>query len=67
MENLRTGDVFYKMFNEKVTTAKVEVHRLLDAGFICEVQYPTWLASVLMVRKKNGKWRVCTDFTDLNK
>jgi hypothetical protein len=55
------------MFNEKVTTAKVEVHRLLDAGFICEVQYPTWLASVLMVRKKNGKWRVCTDFTDLNK
>ncbi|KAG5557203.1 hypothetical protein RHGRI_007467 [Rhododendron griersonianum] len=43
-----------------------EVERLLDAGAIREVQYPTWLANPVVVRKKNGKWRVCVDFTDLN-
>jgi hypothetical protein len=43
------------------------VQRLLDAGFIKEVTYPQWLANVVMVRKKNGKWCMCTDFTDLNK
>ena len=30
-------------------------------------QYPDWLANPLVVKKKNGKWRVCVDFTDLNK
>jgi hypothetical protein len=39
----------------------------LDAGFICEVHYLSWLVNVVMVRKKNGKWRMCMDFTDLNK
>ena len=44
-----------------------EVKSLLGAGFIREVQYPEWLANVVVVKKKNGKWRVCIDFTDLNK
>ncbi|CAA7047599.1 unnamed protein product, partial [Microthlaspi erraticum] len=44
-----------------------EVENLLEAGFIREVRYPEWLANVVVVRKKNGKWRVCIDFTDLNK
>jgi hypothetical protein len=39
----------------------------LDAGFIWEVTYPQRLAKVVMVRKKNGKWQMCIDFTDLNK
>jgi hypothetical protein len=56
-----------KMLEEKVAVAKVEVQRLLDAGFIREVTYPQWLANVVIIRKKNGKWRMCTDFTDLNK
>ncbi|KAJ9553199.1 hypothetical protein OSB04_017244 [Centaurea solstitialis] len=34
---------------------------------IREVKYPEWLANVVVVQKKNGKWRVCIDFTDLNK
>jgi hypothetical protein len=55
------------MSDEKVATTKMEVQRLLDAGFIREVYYPSWLANVVMVKKKNGKWRMCTDFTDLNK
>jgi hypothetical protein len=55
------------MSDEKVAAAKAKVQRLLDACFIHEVQYPTWLANVVMVKKKNGKWRMCTNFTDLNK
>ena len=44
-----------------------EVERLLKNGMIREVKYLDWLANVIVVRKKNGKWRMCIDFTDLNK
>ena len=37
------------------------------AGAITEVFYPEWLANIVVVKKKNGKWRVCVDFTDMNK
>ena len=43
-----------------------EVEKLLTTGFIREVYYPKWLASIVMVKKSNGKWRMCVDFTDLN-
>jgi hypothetical protein len=44
-----------------------EVEKLLKAGFIREVDYPEWLANVVLVKKSNGKWRMCVDFIDLNK
>ena len=44
-----------------------EVQRLLQIGAIREVLYPKWLSNTVVVKKKNGKWRVCVDFTDLNK
>ena len=47
--------------------AKAEVERLLDANVIREVKYLEWLANVVLVPKKNGKMRMCIDFTDLNK
>ena len=46
---------------------KEEVQKLTLAKFIREVYYPNWLANVVMVKKANGKWRMCVDFTDLNK
>ena len=44
-----------------------EVHKLQEVEFIREVYYLDWLANVVMVKKANGKWRMCIDFTDLNK
>ncbi|KAL2532365.1 Ribonuclease H [Abeliophyllum distichum] len=44
-----------------------ELDKLLKAGFIREVEYPEWLANVVLVKKSTGKWRMCIDFTDLNK
>ena len=40
---------------------------MLEADFIREVFYPYWLVNVVMVKKSNSKWRICVDFTDLNK
>nr|BAB39950.1 putative polyprotein [Oryza sativa Japonica Group] len=41
--------------------------KLLRAGVIQEIDHPEWLANPVLVRKSNGKWRMCVDFTDLNK
>ena len=41
--------------------------KLKQAGAIKEVFYSEWLANIVVVKKKNGKWRVCVDFTDMNK
>jgi hypothetical protein len=56
-----------KMSDDKAEGARNEVKRLLSAGVIREVTYPEWLANTVMVKKANGKWRMCIDFTDLNK
>ena len=39
---------------------------ILEVGFIREIKYPKWLANVVAVLKKGGKWRVCVDYMDLN-
>ena len=52
---------------EREIAIKEEVQKLTGANFIREVYYPNWLANVVMVKKANGKWRICVDFTDLNK
>ena len=45
---------------------QAEVDNLMKVGFIKEVKYSEWLANVVVVPKKGGKWRVCIDYTDLN-
>jgi hypothetical protein len=56
-----------KMLHDKAEGARNEVKRLLSVGIIREVTYPEWLANTVMVKKANGKWRMCIHFTDLNK
>jgi hypothetical protein len=56
-----------KMSEEKVKAVEAKVQRLQDAKVIREVKYPVWLANTVPMKKKNGKWRMCVDFTDLNK
>ena len=52
---------------ERDNAIKEEVQNLSTAKFIRKVYYPNWLANVVMVKKANGKWRMCVDFTNLNK
>ena len=49
-----------KAINEKVG-------KLLQAKAIREVEYPEWLANVVLIKKANCKWRLCIDFTDINR
>ncbi|GAA0183584.1 hypothetical protein LIER_30967 [Lithospermum erythrorhizon] len=51
---------------ELVPSIEAEVNKLIEAGFVREVRYPTWFAIIVPVRKKNGQIRVCVDFRDLN-
>ena len=44
-----------------------EVTRLKQAWAIKEIFCPEWLANIVVVKKKSGKWQVCVDFMDLNK
>ena len=52
---------------ERDSAIKDEVQKLMVVKFIREVYYSDWLANVVMVKKANGKWRMCVNFTDLNK
>lgn len=56
----RSSDIHVRAIRE-------EVDKLKEARAIKEVYYPKWLANTVVVKKKNGMWRVCVDFTDLNK
>jgi hypothetical protein len=47
---------------------KKELAKLLAAGFIREVFHPEWLTNPILAHKKNtNEWRMCIDYTDLNK
>ena len=54
---------FHPMRREVI---KQEVDKLLPTSFIREIQHPEWLANVVVVPKKNGKWCMCVDYSNLN-
>jgi hypothetical protein len=51
----------------KKDVIKREIARLLDTGFIKEVHHLDWLVNPVLVPKKNKDWRMCVDYTNLNK
>jgi hypothetical protein len=46
---------------------RVEILKLLADGFIREYKNPIWLANPVFVPKKTGHWRMCIDYTNLNR
>ena len=52
---------------ERQKAINEEVSKLLQARAIREVDYPDWLANVVLVKKANGKWRLFIDFTNVNR
>ena len=55
------------MAPEKEKLAEEEVRKLLEVGFIEPCQCHEWLANVVLVSKATEGWRMCIDFTNLNK
>ena len=53
--------------NERRRAIGKEIAKLLVARFIREVFHSNWLANPVLVKKKTGKWRMCIDYTGLNK
>jgi len=56
-----------QMKAEVLEEVKKEVQKMLDAGFIRPCRYAKWISSVVPIQKKDGRWRVCVDFRDLNR
>nr|GFA24870.1 reverse transcriptase domain-containing protein [Tanacetum cinerariifolium] len=52
---------------ERAKAIQAEVQKLVEAGIMREVYYHDWLSNPVMVKKQDGSWRMCVDFTDLNK
>nr|GFB53011.1 reverse transcriptase domain-containing protein [Tanacetum cinerariifolium] len=53
--------------HECTKAIQAEVEKLVEAGIMREVYYHDWLSNTVMVKKHDGSWRMCVDFTDLNK
>jgi hypothetical protein len=52
---------------ERRETIRLEVNKLLEAGFIRPVDYPSWLVNPILIEKPDKSWRMCINYTSLNK
>jgi hypothetical protein len=67
LKPIPSSNTFDILSKTKRDVIKREIARLLDIGFIKEVYHPDWLANPVLVPKKNKDWRMCVDYTNLNK
>jgi hypothetical protein len=56
-----------QMRTEVLEEVKKEIEKMLEPGFIRSCRYAKWISSIVPVQKKDGRWRVCVDFKDLNR
>lgn len=52
---------------QRQPVVRENIHELLEVGIIKRIDYSVWLANLVVVPKHNGEWRMCIDYTDLNK
>jgi hypothetical protein len=52
---------------ERRETIKQEANKLIQAGFIMTVDYPSWLVNPDLVEKSDDSRCMCFDYTSLNK
>ena len=62
-----TKQHLHRFDDERRRAIGEEIAKLLAAGFIREVFHSDWLANLVLVRKKTEKWRMCINYTGLNK
>nr|XP_029143992.1 uncharacterized protein LOC114924250 [Arachis hypogaea] len=55
------------MSQKRANEVAKQMTSLLDAGFIRDLEYSTWLSNVVLVKKANGKCRMFVSYSDLNK
>jgi hypothetical protein len=55
------------MRTEVLEEVKKEIEKMLEAGFIRPCRYAEWISSIVPIQKKDGRWRVCVDFRNLNR
>jgi hypothetical protein len=66
--NIKPGSQrLHRFKDEKCKAIGEEIMKLLSAGFIREVFHSEWLANPVLLKEKNQKWRMCVDYTSLNK
>ncbi|GJT87703.1 reverse transcriptase domain-containing protein [Tanacetum coccineum] len=45
----------------------IQVKELTHANILREVKYQTWVSNPVIVKKADRRWKLCVDFTDINK
>jgi hypothetical protein len=56
----------YRMSTPELQELRMQLKELLDLGLIHPSVSP-WGAPVIFIRKKDGSWRLCIDYRQLNK